>query len=509
MASIYESSGQQVALTGYQGPTGFSPEQAYDPSRMMLRQSEKDLESFSRFSESLTRFIQDKAKEKTQQELNLGIADILNGELTMKPEQMDLYKQNVKVLEQAADTEVNAAQELAQKDPAAGETYRQQSRAISGWRAYGQAIGRAQLAASNAEGLLNGFLRDNKEPITIRQPDGSIKTFTAAEAESQPELMAAWSVGLQKFMTATGITDLNPAILVEHLTPTMLKVRAKLMGERIEEIIRNRQEVEKERLNISIGQNLEGFKDPSLGQDILSAILKDANKTFNGRWTEANQFVNDIVLSKIAALGQNDPQNAEAILNSYQNLLINPDKPELKTIYNRYTEEIEKVRASIKGANREKAAEEEQAVDDEIESIFNTWKSTSETGNLAETQRAFDAAEQELTKLATRYPKATESLSKMRQLGRNYNSLTEESVTTAVSNGTIKSRAELSLLAATGYITDKTAEKLATQLPEDDTEEMVKTLRPRIESFVRNQLDRKSTRLNSSHVSESRMPSSA
>ena len=488
MASIYESPGQQVALTGSQTGVSFQPVQAYDPSRMMLQQSEQDLRAFANFSESLTKFITDKAKEKNEQELNLGIADILNGELTMKPDQMNAYKQNVQLLEQAADSENNAASQLSEVDPGAGETYRQQNRAISGWRAYGQAVGKAQMAASQAETLLGSFLRDNKEPLTIRQPDGSIKQFTAAEAENEPELMAAYGVGLQKFMQATGIVGLNPAILVENLTPTMMRVRAKVIGERMGEITRMRQAVEREEINISIGQNLEGLSNPESAQQVLTTILSSAKNAFGGRWTEANEFVNETVLSKLAALGAGNPERASAILDSYSGLLVNPQKPELGTIYNRYAEEIEKARASIKGSAREQAAEQEAEIKDEIESIVNTWRSASETGSLTESQRAFDAAEQELGKLASTYPEATEALSRIRQIGRNYNSLTEESVTTAVASGSIKSRAELQLLAANGYISADTANKLGEQLPEDDSAEIIKEIRAPIESFIRNQL---------------------
>jgi hypothetical protein len=488
MASIYESPGQQVALTGSQTGVSFQPVQAYDPSRMMLEQSERDLRAFANFSDTLTKFITDKAKQKNEQELNLGIADILNGELTMKPEQMNAYKQNVQLLEQAADSEISAASQLSEVDPGAGETYRQQNRAISGWRAYGQAVGKAQMAASQAETMLGSFLRDNKETLTIRQPDGSIKQFTAAEAENEPELMAAYGVGLQKFMQATGIVGLNPAILVEQLTPTMLRVKAKVIGERMGEITRMRQAVEREEINISIGQNLEGLSNPESAQQVLTTILSSAKNAFGGRWTEANEFVNETVLSKLAALGAGNPERASAILDSYSGLLVNPQKPELGTIYNRYAEDIEKTRASIKGSAREQAAEQETEIKDEIESIVNTWRSASETGNLTESQRAFDAAEQELGKLASTYPEATEALSRIRQIGRNYNSLTEESVTKAVASGSIKSRTELQLLAANGYISADTASKLAEQLPEDDSSEMVKTLRPRMEAFVRNQL---------------------
>jgi hypothetical protein len=488
MASIYESPGQQVALTGSQTSPSFQPGTAYDPSQMMLRQSEQDLRAFSNFSESLTKFINDKAREKNQQDMNLGIADILNGELTMKPDQMAQYQQQTQLLEQAADNEVAASTQLAETNPAMGETYRQQNPAIRGWRAYGQAVGKAQMAASQAESLFGTFLRDTKEQITIRQPDGSLKQFSPAEAENEPELMAAYSVGLQKFMQSTGITNLNPAILVEHLTPTMLRVRAKVLGERMGEITRARQAGEREAINISVGQNLEGLRNPESAQAILSGLLISAKQTFNGDWAAANQFVNDAILSKLVAKGQGDPAMANTILDSYGSLLVNPSKPELGTIYNRYAEEIEKTRSIIKGSAKEKAVEEEAVIKDEIETIVNTFRSASETGNLAQSQQAFDAAEQELGKLTGKYPEATEALSRIRQIGRNYNSLTEENVVQAVARGSIKSRTELQLLAANGYISADTANKLAEQLPEDDSSEMVKELRPRMESFIRNQL---------------------
>ena len=488
MASIYESPGQQVALTGSQTSPSFQPGTAYDPSRQMLQQSERDLSAFAQFSDTLTKFITNKAKEKNERDLNLGIADILNGELTMKPDQMAQYQQQTKLLEQAADNEVATSTQLAATNPAMGETYRQQNPAIRGWRAYGQAVGKAQMAASQAESLFGTFLRDTKEQITIRQPDGTLKQFSPAEAENEPELMAAYSVGLQKFMQSSGITNLNPAILVEHLTPTMMRVRAKVLGERMGEITRARQSAEKDALNVSIDQNLGGLNNPVAGQAVLSLLLKSANKTFSGDWAAANQFVNDAILSKLVARGTSNPELANAILDSYSNLLRNPDKPELGTIYNRYTEEIEKARSSIKGSAKEKAVEEEVVIKDEIETIVNTFRSASETGNLAESQRAFDAAEQELGKLSSKFPEATEALYRIRQIGRNYNSLTEENVVQAVARGSIKSRTELQLLAANGYISADTANKLAEQLPEDDSSEMVKTLRPRMEAFVRNQL---------------------
>lgn len=495
MASIYEPRGEQVALTGPGRSAGFDPVQAFDPSRMMLQSAEvqagaqrRDIEALTGFSETLNKFMIDRVEEYNKKQLNLGIADILNGDLTVKPGLMQEYQQQKQVLGQAADAEVAASDQLTQINPGAGETYRQQNPVIRGWRAYGQAVGKAQLAATNAEGFLSSFLKDKNEQVTITLPNGQLHTFAPADAQTQPEVMAAWSMGLQKFMGTAQLTNLNPAILVEHLTPTMMRVRAKVIGERMDEIIRNRQAGEQEELDIAVGQNLEGLTNPESGQQILSTFLNQARQTFNGNWAQANQFVNSRILSKVKALAKGNPQKADQILTAYSGLALDPNKPGLGTIYNRYAEEIEEARADIKGAVREQAAEEDKNIKEEIDSIVNVWRSSTETGSLAQSQKAFDAAEQELTKLASRYPEATQALSQIRQAGRNYNSLQEKTVEQAVANKQIKSRAELQLLAANKYISNETANRLADQLPEDDSSQMVQTLRPRIEAFIRNQL---------------------
>lgn len=495
MAEIYQSKGEQVALTGPGRSAGFDPVQAFDPTREILRAADwqstlqrRDVEALTGFSETLNKFMIDKVKEYNANQLNLGIADILNGDLTVNPSLMEEYQQQKQAVSQAADAEVAASEQLTQVNPGAGETYRQQNPVIRGWRAYGQAVGKAQLAASQAEGVLGTFLRDKKEPVSITLPNGAVHTFVPADAQTQPELMAAWSVGLQKFMAQAGIANVNPAILVEHLTPTMMKVRAKVIGERMDEIIRIRQAGEQEELDIAVGQNLEGLANAETGQQVLTTFLTQARQTFGGNWAQANKFVNERILSKIEALGKANPQKADKILNAYSNLMLDPNKPGLGSIYNRYAEEIEATRASLTGAAREQAAEEDKVVGEEIDNIVNVFLSATETGNLAESQRAFDAAEQELTKLAPRYSAAREALSRIRQVGRNYNALQEKTVEQAVSTRQIKSRAELQVLAASGYITNETANRLGDQLPEDDSAKMVQILRPRIESVIRNQL---------------------
>jgi hypothetical protein len=141
MASIYESPGQQVALTGSQTSPSFQPGTAYDPSRQMLQQSERDLGAFAQFSDTLTKFITDRAKEKNEAEMQLGIADIVNGDMTPSADAYAKYQQDVAVLKTGAEEDTKVGNELGAADPAVGEQFKANSKAVSGWRAYGRAVG--------------------------------------------------------------------------------------------------------------------------------------------------------------------------------------------------------------------------------------------------------------------------------------------------------------------------------------------------------------------------------
>jgi hypothetical protein len=152
MASIYESQGPQVALTGPRTQGGFQPGQAYDASSFMLRQSERDLAAFAQFSESLTGFIQGKAKQKNEEEYQLGLAEVIDGSVAPTPAQADQYQASATLLQDAASADNQVSNQLSnQGQLAAGEQFKAQSQAISGWRSYGRAVGSAKQVATNAQ----------------------------------------------------------------------------------------------------------------------------------------------------------------------------------------------------------------------------------------------------------------------------------------------------------------------------------------------------------------------
>ena len=468
MASIYESAGPQIGLTGSQTAPSFQPGQAFDPSRQMLQQSEQDLKAFASFSQTLNSFLTDRAKEKNKSEYDLGVADIINGDRTLNPQAYQNYKSNVKVLENAALVDEEVAKSMEPTNIGAAETFRQQSQAASGWRAYGQAVTLAQQAAGQAEMSIGSFLKDTTTKIPIVQADGSVREITPSMAKTQPELMAVWAAGLQKFMGETGITTVNPAIIAEHLTPVMVRARGKLLGERMEEIALNNKKERLDLLGANTGKTLPGFKDPLQAQTLTTSTFKSAYE-LTGNWKDANELGNQIILKKIEALGYSDPELAKTILTNYENSLIDPEKPELLGIRDRFGEDIGALRSKLNGTIKEQAREAEESANEEIEGLLNAYQSNPTPGLYAD-------VEKELESRQLLYPEATVALGKLRELGKNYNPKNDEALMDAIERKVIKSYSDVLALKAINAISPKAAEDAKALLPSVDLE---KTLPPR------------------------------
>ena len=238
MASIYESPGQQVALTGSQTSPSFQPGTAFDPSRQMLIQSEKDLGAFAQFSDTLTKFITNKAKEKNEQDLQLGIADMVNGDMTPSADALATYKQNVGILQAGAEEDTKIGNELATTDLATGEQFKANSKAVSGWRAYGQAIGRAQNAAGSALGFMTQW-RSSTDKV-LRTRDGRL--ISPSEAQEPDDIQAMLAMGQQEFIRTQQLAGINPMIIAEHLTPTMKNVKSQLFNNMLTQAISDKRE---------------------------------------------------------------------------------------------------------------------------------------------------------------------------------------------------------------------------------------------------------------------------
>jgi hypothetical protein len=483
MDSIYESRGQKVQLTGTTRNLGFNPVQAYDPTRMMLDQSQKNLESFAGFSKTLNEFIQQKGKDYIKNEYDKGVADVINGTIQPNPEALQKYQAKVKVLENAAMADEAVAKQMEQTDIGAAETYRQQSPAATGWRAYGQAVTITQQAAGQIDATLGSFLKDTETKIPLIQPDGSVRVITPSQAKTQPELMAVWETGLRKFMGDMGIRGINPAILSEHLTPVMVRTKAKLLGDRMNEIALNNKKERLDLLGAETGDKLPGFKDPQQAQILATSTFKRAYE-LTGNWKEANELGNQIILKKVEALGYSDPELAKTILDNYENSLIDPEQPQLLGVRDRFGEDIGALRSKLNGTIKEQAREAEESAVEEINGLVNAYESNPSPGLYADVVKQLEARQ-------LLYPEATQALNKVRELGKNYNPKNDEALMQAIEKGTIKSYADVLALKSINAISDKAAQDAKGLLPSVDLE---KTLPPRStmisfgRDYLRNQM---------------------
>lgn len=248
---------QRVQLTGYQGPRGFKAEQVYDASRQVLNQGEQvtnqmerigqqlarqqtsDLETLAGFSSTLGKFLQDTQQKKNEQEYNLGLAEVLNGTAELPGQMFDAYQKETDILRRAADADTQTANFLEQDGQLGVATeLRSRSGAISGWRAYGQAVGTAKQAASNAQGFFLEFM-DRTDPI-IPLPDGRV--IAPGQAASPTELAAVMNVAQQEFVKNNKLAAINPLVLVEHLAPTLQAVKGQVSANHLSEQTRKRKE---------------------------------------------------------------------------------------------------------------------------------------------------------------------------------------------------------------------------------------------------------------------------
>ena len=264
MASIYESQGPQVALTGPRTQGGFQPGQAYDASSMMLRQSERDLSAFAQFSESLTGFLQDKAKQKNEQEYQLGLAEVIDGTVAPTPTQTDQYQASATLLQDAASADNQVSNQLSnQGQLAAGEQFKAQSKAISGWRSYGRAVGSAKQVATNAQSFF--LMWENNKEKVVPTPDG--RMISPAEARSPDEILASLAVGQQTLIKQSNIRNINPVIIAEHLAPTIQAVKAQMFANKLSSEVRKAKETAVSDITGVIGSE---FSNPDLGVSGMS-----------------------------------------------------------------------------------------------------------------------------------------------------------------------------------------------------------------------------------------------
>ena len=370
MAITYESAGQTVPLSGSQTAPSFQPRQTavtpFDPSRQMLQQSEQDITAFAQFSNTLTSFLTDKAKKKNEEEYNLGVADVLNGVRTPTPEQTQQNQVNVSLLRTAAEVDGQVAKDLADAGSLdVSQQFKAESKAISGWRSYGQAVGMAKQAATDSQAFFMTWMENTKDKV-IPTADG--RMISPAEASTPLEIQAALEFGQQRLIGQSNIGRINPTILAEHLAPSIQAVKGQMYANKLSSEVRKAKETA---ISDTSGLIRSEFNNSNLDvsgmsesyQRLVSNLVRDGDL---GRGA-ANDLVMKEALASISSL---DEMTAKAQVAKLLQVRKIANDPNSITLGAAYPEEFSKVIDVIEGRVEQQAAKAEREMGKQAEQAW-------------------------------------------------------------------------------------------------------------------------------------------
>lgn len=502
MAQIYQSQGPRVALSAPQQGAGFQPVQAFDPSRQIesagmrqaqqladfgdaiLRRQSQDVETLSKFSSTLNEFLFKQAEQHNENEMKLGLASVLNGELTPKPEMLQRFQQQEQELATEATREAQLSDRVAEVSPAVAEQRRQDSPALTGWRAYGAAIGRAKLAAASAQTVLQDFMESDQPIVPIPQPDGSTKLISPNQAKTPAEINAAIAVGQQMFIEQAGIVNLNPIILAEHLTPTMLGVKQALLSNRVAAAREELKAEAVEQVNERIGADVATLdpSDPASVQKFWQDTTRELQ--ISGRMSrgEANKTVIEAFIAHVKSMGRQD------LLESLSNTPLIADQPNGPTVGDRFRPQFEEASRSITQYEDYLTDKARQQQDDQVAEVVNAHQLLLTQPGITEAQikQSYEATAQQLRRLATSgNAKAVNALSELMQTGETYNPFLATDLARDIASGILKDPASIDELVRTGRITAAEANDLKSRLPSSASLEKMKALDPEIKRLVK------------------------
>ena len=379
MASIYESTGPQIGLAGRPAPS-FQPGQAFDPSRQMLQQSEQDLRSFASFSQTLTNLLTDTAKKKNEEEYQLGLADVLNGTRKPTPEQLQQNQTDVTLLKSAAEADNQVANDIAKTGSLdVSQQFKADSKAISGWRAYGQAVGSAKQAASDAQAFFMTWMENSKDKV-IPTVDGRL--ISPAEVGADPaEIQAALEIGQQRLISQGNLSRINPTILAEHLAPSIQAVKGQMYANKLSSEVRKAKETA---ISDTAGFVRSEFNNPNLDVPGMSESFQRNVSDLVIKGDLSRGAANDLVIREaLASISSLDEMSAKAMIAKLLQVRKIANDPNSITLGAAYPEEFSKVMDVIEGRVEQQAAKADREMGKQAEQAWGILKKAEQDATMA------------------------------------------------------------------------------------------------------------------------------
>lgn len=494
----YESKGRTVSLTEAPVNPGFNPVRAVDRTAVVQQAGQQRLNNFiqaseayveqrgqvaetlSQFSETLNKFIFEQAKTHNENEYKLGVADVLNGSMKPKPELTQQFQNEVAQLKQAVDLDEKLNNAVAEVSPGAALQQRSESPAQSGWRAYGQAVGKAKMAATSAAAVMGELMASENPIVPITDEYGNVRMMAPSQARTPAEWNAAWAVSLQAFIEQSGVANLNPIILAEELTPQMMSVRSNIFTNHMASVRKQMQEEAIERVTINIAQNTDllDTTNPDAVGLFWQETAADMQRGTGLSRGEANAKAIELILTR-AKTSRNDE-----LLDALANVPLIADQPNGVTLGQMYGEQFDAVATFIREDRDAARQRAEREMDDTVEQIQTELtlgllnaKSPEET---AEIRRAASDALRRMAGMGN--AKAAEALFALEAQDDNYNPLRAQDIARDLrADPFAHSQATIREELRRGNINAEEARRLEDLLPASAAREDAKELYPMID----------------------------
>lgn len=331
----------------------------------LRNQPANNLEQLVEFSGTLAKYVQDFVKKKNEDDYQLGLADVLTGKVKPDPVKAEEYRQQTGILKQAAEIDGQIADQLVTSgNVEVAQEFRNQSRAISGWRAYGQAVGHAKTAAAKSQAFFAGFM--NRTDAIIPLPDG--RFISPSEAATKPEVDAVLAVAQQDFIKSVGIGNINPMVLAEHLSPTLMAVQGNIAIQQIEEAERKRKETA---LSDISGQLRKEFSNPQFTAldfaEAFQRLTTDFQISAGLSRGKASDRVVELALGTIASLPTEQAEQMLLELAKVPKIADDPNSISLGSAYSDQFQETvdaigDRAEAAAQRLERSQDRQAEQAV---------------------------------------------------------------------------------------------------------------------------------------------------
>jgi hypothetical protein len=476
---------RRVSESGALAGQRFQVEDFARVSSQFLENQATNVKSLTQFSDTLSKFLFTQAEVHNENEMKLGMAEVLNGNLTINQDARADFYSKVEGLASAATGEAAVSDAVAtQVSPAVAEEHRASSPSLKGWRAYGNAVGRAKKTASMTQNLLTSFMESGEATVPVIGVDGSTRMIAPRDAKTPPELMAALAVGEQMLIRSAELHTINPIIIAEHLAPQVMAVREAIVSNRTASARKEAQAEAIEKVHARIGYDVPRLEagDSASMQTFWQETTRDFN--INGRLPrgEANETVVKSFIEHVVAIGRTD------LLEELANTPLIANQPNGPSVGDMYRPLFETAARGIESHEDSLRAKAEKAQDDAVDDLLaaHTIALTTSGATPDAIASSHASTTDALSQLAAQGSnRAANALQTLLQQGENYNPLLAADLARDIASGQMPSPASIDELVRLGRINASEANDLKGRLPSSAAVEKAKGLRPEIQRLVR------------------------